>query len=143
MSLSWKILKRLRTDQWFWVLAKAVLFVWGLVYLFYPSYLALHILGRTINVFISIFAMTGAVFSVLGLIMSLSREVDTRHRGLVIEIFGLTIAAASPATYGVTQLFLLPEESVRISSPFFSFALAAFIAGRIFTVRRGLRKVSL
>lgn len=110
--------------------------VWALTfYVFTPKKVA-YALDILLSSLITAVVLVGVSLSVVGLMFSTSKFVDTSRRGLNIELAGLWIAMGGPVSYFITQFYLSfgLDGDQRIALTTFAYCLCAFMLVRIVIV---------
>lgn len=128
-------LYHLRPDHIAWFHAKAALIVWAVLFYIHTPDKVTFALGSLLAAGISLAVVLGIGISVVGLFRSMSLDRKKSMAGTNMELAGLWIAIAGPASYTLTQFFLSFEpDSQRTALVAFAYANCALLAVRIVLV---------
>lgn len=137
-----KTLRGLRPENWAWLHAKTVIFVWAILFLVFTPNTLMNNLGYLIPVFISVATCIGIGLSLYGFFLSRSETIIRKVRGFTVEISGLYVALAGPGAYFMTQILLIPGEGgdQRIALAAFAYFATAALVIRIVEVHQRRKK---
>lgn len=135
-------LRRLSSEDWFWIHFKFAMLVWACLILRFTPEAVFSTLGAVVFAF-SIVTIVGVLMSIVGLSMSAQPD-RIGLLGLTIEYSGLVFTMTGPVTYFFVQFYLsakLESGDQRYALTALGYVVFAGLLARFNIVRRARKKV--
>lgn len=141
--MSWR--KKIRPEQWCWIVAKLTLACLCVYYLSYPQYGPLRRVHPFVDSLGYSFVIFGCLTSISGLIASAVYWGERMKQGAIIDLVGIIFIVCGTSTFLVGRISVVLREDVTLERALggilFSFVLTFMFAGRALLKNSLLKEV--